>query len=450
MLLFLAKGLFRDRSRSLFPLLTVAIGVSLVVLLDAYQRGAMDGMFRAMSSFVTGHLRVTTNAYVEAGADATNELALLGVDSIMAELRHDFPEVTWTPRTRFGGLVDVPDSTGNTRVQSPAAGLAVDLSVGSPEREILRLNKSLASGRLPSVPGEILLSEEFARQLGLRLGDKLTLVSSTMNGSVATWNFVLSGTVRFGVTAMDRGAMLADIRDIQQALDMPDAADQVLGFMPRGQYDDKLATRLAAQYNRRRDMTGMSDTSGRVPSQLDTGSLGLSTTGSPASDQYAPTMQTMRSASGLGAMFELLDSAAALILAIFVVAMAVVLWNAGLMGSLRRYGEIGVRLAIGESKGAVYRSLLAEAFLVGLVGSAIGTAVGLGFSLYLQEVGFNVAAMMRNATMVIDDVIRARIAPASFIVGFLPGLLATFLGAAISGLGVYKRQTAMLAKELGS
>jgi putative ABC transport system permease protein len=422
MLLFLAKGLFRDRSRSLFPLLTVAIGVSLVVLLDAYQRGAMDGIFRAMSSFVTGHLRVTTRAYAKAGADASNELALLGVDSIMAELKRDFPEVTWTPRTRFGGLVDVPDSTGNTRVQSPAAGLAVDLSEGSPERRILRLDKSLASGRLPAVPGEALLSDDFARRLGVKLGDKVTLVSSTMNGSIATWNFILSGTVRFGISAMDRGAMLCDIKDIQQALDMPDAADQVLGFLPREQYDDRLAARLAAKYN----------------------------AAHAGGDDYSPGMETMRTASGLGSMFDLLGSAAALILVIFVTAMAVVLWNAGLMGSLRRYGEIGVRLAIGESKGAVYRSLLAEAFLVGLVGSAIGTAIGLGGSLYLQEVGFNIAGMMRNATMVIDDIIRARIAPASFIVGFLPGLLATFLGAAISGLGVYKRQTAMLAKELGS
>jgi putative ABC transport system permease protein len=149
-------------------------------------------------------------------------------------------------------------------------------------------------------------------------------------------------------------------------------------------------------------------------------------------------------------MFDLVNAASALVIAIFITAMTVVLWNAGLMGSLRRYGEIGVRLAIGESKGAVYRSLLAEAFLVGLVGSAIGTIVGLGLSYYLQEVGFNISGMMPNATMVIDDVLRARIAPTSVFIGFLPGLLATFFGAAISGLGVYKRDTAMLAKELGS
>jgi len=216
--------------------------------------------------------------------------------------------------------------------------------------------------------------------------------------------------------------MIADIKDIQQALDMPDAADQVLGFLPGSGYDDKLASRLAAKYNAGRD----------------------------TADAYGARMETMRWSSGLGQMFDMMGAASALIVFIFVTAMAVVLWNAGLMGSLRRYGEIGVRLAIGESKHAVYRSLLAEAFLVGLVCSTVGTLVGLGLSLYLQEVGLNIAGMMPNATMVIDDVLRARITPVSYIIGFLPGLLATFFGAAISGLGVYKRQTAMLVKELGT
>ena len=422
MLGFLAKGLLRDRSRSLFPLLTCAIGVTLVVLMDCYLRGATDGIFRATASFVSGDLRVATRAHARAGADASNELALLGVDSMIAALRHEFPSVTWTPRTRFGGLVDVPASAGDTRAQAPAAGLAVDLSEGSPERTILRLDKSLASGRLPAAPGEVLLSHDFARRLGVGPGDTFTLVASTMNGSMATWNFVLSGTVRFGVSAMDRGALVADIRDVQQALDMPDAADQVLGFLPGGAYDDRLATRLAAKFN----------------------------VAHSAGGEYSPEMETMRTASGLGSYFDLIGAASAFIIAIFVTAMAVVLWNAGLMGSLRRYGEIGVRLAIGESKGAVYRSLLAEAFLVGLAGSAVGTMIGLGFSYYLQEVGFNISGMMQNSSMVIDDVIRGRISPVSLYIGFVPGLLATFLGAAISGLGVYKRDTAMLAKELGS
>ncbi len=419
MIWFLAKGLLRDRSRSLFPLLTCAIGVALVVLMDAYLRGATDSMFKATASFVCGHLRVTTRAYARAGADATNELAIIGLDSLLAELRRDFPSVTWTPRIRFSGLIDVPDKNGETRIQSPAAGLAVDLSPASPEHQLLRLAKSLAAGRLPSSPGEALVADDFARRLGLRPGDRFTYIGSTMNGSLATYTFTLAGTIRFGISLMDRGAVLADIRDAQQALDMADAADMVLGFLP-GSYDDRLATQLASRYK------------------------------SAATDDYAPVIETMRQASGMGSLFDIMALASALIIGIFVTAMAVVLWNAGLMSSLRRYGEIGLRLAIGESKGHVYRSLLVEAFLVGLVGSAIGTIIGLGFSYYLQEVGINIAGMMPNATVVIDDILRARIGPLSTVIGFVPGLLATFIGAAISGLGVFRRQTAFLIKELGA
>ncbi len=419
MLGFLAKGLLRDRSRSLFPFLTVAVGVTLSVVMDAYMRGAKDSILQTTAGFVSGHLRLTTRAAAAEGIGAANELALLEVTALMSELRREWPEVTWTPRIRFGGLIDVPDASGNTRVQAPAAGIAVDLGSESPEWTILKLKRSLARGALPAAPGEVLLADDFARRLGVEPGDRLTLVSSTMNGSLAVVNLTLSGTVRFGVSALDRGALLADIGTIQRGLDMDDAADEILGFFSTG-YDDRAATALAARFN----------------------------AAHAGGDEFAPEMNTLRTASGLGSTIDLLGVASALVVGVFVLAMAVVLWNAGLMGSLRRYGEIGIRLALGESKPAVYGTLLAEAFLIGLAGSATGTAVGLAFSYWLQEVGINIGGMMRNASIVMDDVLRARIAPTSYIIGFLPGLLATFFGAAISGLGVYRRQTATLAKEL--
>lgn len=419
MIRFLLKGLLRDRSRSLFPLLTVAVGVSLVVLMDNYLRGATDAMFRATANLVCGHLRVTTRARAREAANASNELALLGADSLLSSLRRAYPSVTWTPRIHFGGLIDVPDSSGMTRAQSPAAGLAVDLTSTGLERGLLRLDQSLARGRLPASPDEVLLSDDFARRLGIKVGERLTLVSSTMNGAPAVANFTVSGTVRFGVTALDRGMLLADLCGIRPALDMEDAADEILGFLPGAAYDDRKAAGLAQAFNAGRE----------------------------TADDYAPVMETMRTASGLGSMFDLIGAATALILTIFVIAMSVVLWNAGLMGSLRRYSEIGIRLAIGEKKSHVYGTLLTEAFLIGLAGSVLGTLVGLGFSFYLQEVGLDISGMMPNATVVIDDVLRARVAAASVLVGFLPGLLAAFFGAAVSGLVVFKRQTAQLAKE---
>jgi putative ABC transport system permease protein len=128
--------------------------------------------------------------------------------------------------------------------------------------------------------------------------------------------------------------------------------------------------------------------------------------------------------------------------------MSVVLWNAGLMGSLRRYGEIGVRLALGEPKGHVYRSMVAESLMIGLAGSVAGTLLGLAVARYLQVHGLDVGFLLKNSSMMISDVLRARVTPTSAVIGFLPGLGATLVGTLVSGIGIYRRQTAQLAKEL--
>ena len=78
----------------------------------------------------------------------------------------------------------------------------------------------------------------------------------------------------------------------------------------------------------------------------------------------------------------------------------------------------------------------------------IGTAIGLFFSYLLQEIGLDVSAMMQGATMMMSNVLRARVTPPSAIVGFIPGLVGTVLGTMIAGIGIFKRQTARLFKEL--
>ena len=128
--------------------------------------------------------------------------------------------------------------------------------------------------------------------------------------------------------------------------------------------------------------------------------------------------------------------------------MSIVLWNAGLIGGIRRYGEIGLRLAIGEDKGHVYRAMICESVLVGLFGTALGTICGLGIAYILQTKGGDVGAVTKNSTMMIPTVFRAHITAGACYIGLVPGLLATVLGTLLSGVGIFRRQTAQLFKEL--
>jgi putative ABC transport system permease protein len=128
--------------------------------------------------------------------------------------------------------------------------------------------------------------------------------------------------------------------------------------------------------------------------------------------------------------------------------MSIVLWNTGLMSGIRRYGEFGVRLAIGESKPHVYVTLIAEAVLVGLAGTAVGTFIGLSFSYYLQEVGWDITSMLQSSSVMMSNVMRARVSLTGGLIGLVPGLAATILGSSFSGANIFRRQTSQLFKEL--
>ncbi|MCK5520002.1 MAG: hypothetical protein KAI81_02725, partial [Candidatus Marinimicrobia bacterium] len=105
-------------------------------------------------------------------------------------------------------------------------------------------------------------------------------------------------------------------------------------------------------------------------------------------------------------------------------------------------------LAIGETKFAVYKSMIWESLLIGLAGSFLGTLFGLAFSYYLQEVGLDISSMTQSSSMMMNNVIRARISPGSYYMGFIPGVAATVLGTMMAGTAIFKRQTASLFKEL--
>ena len=92
--------------------------------------------------------------------------------------------------------------------------------------------------------------------------------------------------------------------------------------------------------------------------------------------------------------------------------------------------------------------MMVESIMTGLAGSALGTLLGLAAAYYLQYAGFDISDALKQSSMLISDVIRARVTVGSYFIGFLPGLIASVVGTMFAGIGIYKRQTAQLFKEL--
>ena len=425
MIKFLIKGILRDRSRSLLPVLVVTLAVAMIIFFQGFMNGIINSMFLDSAVISTGHVKVTTKGYKEESQLLPNDLALLETKELIDKMTHNYQDYFWTPRITFGGLLDVPDENGETQAQGPVFALGIDfLSPGSRQIEIWELERRLRDGRLPENKDEVLLSTRLADRLGLSLGNSVTLIGSTMHNAFTTYNFLVVGTFKLNLGPVDRQMMLVDISGARLALDMEDAASEILGYTNSLFYDDTAAVALRQQYNK----------------------ININNT-----NIFSPTMMALRDTKQMGVMVDWMNAASGLIVGVFLVISIIVLWNMGLMNGLRRYGEIGMRLALGESKGQVYRSMVVESAIIGSIGTVIGTTMGIGLTYYMQEVGLDYSKAMESLAsteIIMSNVFYAQITPELYYAGIIPGVLSTVLGTMLAGRAIYKREMAQLFKEL--
>ncbi|RPI00462.1 MAG: hypothetical protein EHM64_17100, partial [Ignavibacteriae bacterium] len=118
MIQFLIKGLMRDRHRSVFPVLIVSFGILLTTVLYSFIRGELNDLIDSNARFDTGHLKIMTRSYNSMASQMPNDLALVGTEKILLSLRNTSPEYDWTARIKFAGLLDVPDTLGETKAQN--------------------------------------------------------------------------------------------------------------------------------------------------------------------------------------------------------------------------------------------------------------------------------------------------------------------------------------------
>ena len=425
MIKFLAKGLVRDKTRSLFPTIIITVTVAIVIFALGFMRGMLNSVFLDTAVIISGYEKVVTRAYKKEMQMLPLDLALMDIEEIISGLNRDHPDYFWSPRINFGGLIDIPDENKETRSQSPIMAIGIDFfSNKSRQTELWKLDQIIVDGRPPRSPNDILISSKLAKKLEVSTEQEATFIGSTMDNAFTTYNFNISGIFNLNKGQTDKQMILLDISGAQDALDMNGVATEILGFTNDLFYNDEDAIEIRSSFNENNR---------------------------ESSDIFAPIMIALRDTNQMGTMVDFSNAALAVIGGIFLVIVMIVLWNMGLMNGLRRYGEIGLRLAMGESKGQVYRSMITEAVIIGLTGTLLGTGLGLSITYYVQENGISYAEALEEMAlknMVMPNVFYSKVTPDLFYVGLLPGLLATVLGTMLAGLAIYRREMAQLFKEL--
>ena len=338
------RNLGRNRRRTGLAVAAIALSVMLVLVYDAVARGYGDWLLATVTGPMLGHVQAHAPEWRK---DRAMDRTLVSASRIVTTLRGD-PAV----------------ASASARVYAPALaalgeeGFAV-VVIGLESAAESRANGLLAGLREPLAGRRVLIGKLLADLMGVRAGDVVALVGQGADGSLANDLYTVADLVQTPVDMVNRQAVIMDLGEAQVLFAMPDEAHEIVVQARDPERLDQLVARVAA-----------------VP--------GLS---------RAEVLDWRRLAPEMLNLLELVRVAWVFVLVLVFVAAAAGVANTMLMATFERTREFGMLLALGTGPGRIVRLILVESVVLGLVGAAIGAALGLGLVALTHGPGIDYARL---------------------------------------------------------
>ncbi|MBW1713233.1 MAG: ABC transporter permease, partial [Deltaproteobacteria bacterium] len=216
------------------------------------------------------------------------------------------------------------------------------------------------AGSYPSRPEQVLLGQYLAEKLELTAGSKLVLTLAQVgSGEMNSLLVRVAGLVFTGNPGLDERAVIAPLALVQKALGLPGGIHEIaLQLKAKGVEREHLAPLVK-----------------------------------PLSGPGLEVVLWQELAPAVASMMELMGFYMALTVAIIFGLVALGIVNTMSMALLERFREFGVLRALGTSPLRLAGLILAEAGSVGLVGAAIGLAVGVSATAFFGIYGINMGSV---------------------------------------------------------
>ncbi|WP_141735260.1 ABC transporter permease [Oligoflexus tunisiensis] len=187
-------NLLRNYRRSLVGLLTVGFGVTALFLFDGFNKGIMRQYKDNTVHAKYGHGQINTKGYREEIFEKPWEHWIQEPETLMQELRQ-IPGVSHVfPRIEFPAMLQAGE------LNVAGRGLAVD---GHAEADFFNTMNFIEGQTLRDEPNGIILGQGLARALAVSPGDRVTIVTSTVHGSLNGGDFILVGIFQTGLKELD-------------------------------------------------------------------------------------------------------------------------------------------------------------------------------------------------------------------------------------------------------
>lgn len=342
---FALRNVFRQKVRSAATLAAIAIGVAGLILAGGFVKDIFVQLGEAIIHSQTGHIQITRVGYSENRARAPEKYLIEASEKIKNDLQGSIPGIDQAiARLGFTGVIN------NGRRDLGIVGEGIEPDGEARLGTFLRYieGRALSNRDLDG----IVVGEGVAKSLGLKIGDRVTVVMTLTAGAVNTLDFELVGVFQSFSKEFDARAVRIPLEATKSLMDTSGIHLLVLQL---------------------RDTASTKPVLSAINRQL----LPLGFEAHPwyaLSDFYEKTV-------------ELYDRQFGVLRLIILIMVLLSVINSVNMTLFERTREFGTMRAIGDRSEWVFRLIMIESFWLGLIGGLAGMLFGCLTAMGISAIG---------------------------------------------------------------
>lgn len=339
------RNIFRNRRRSAITLLVIVAGAVGIILFGGYKAHTIRALRESTIRGRLGHIQVYRLGYSKSESQKPLEFGIENAAEIRGEIERDKRVTMTAAQITLMGLIS------NGEKSETFIATAVE-----PDKDRQMASQRLLAGtNLPdNEPDVVMLGRGLAASMHAKPGDYLTIMTTTVGGSLNAVDVRVAGIFSIGVKEFDDRAVKIPIKGAQMLL-ATTKVEKLLVFL--------------------RD----TDDTAAVHADLDR---------LFAKRKWALEMKEW---SELASFYH---QVVALYNGIFgflgVIVFAIVVFsvaNTIMMSIFERTREIGTLMAIGTTRDRVWRMFLLEGLMIGIIGGILGVAFGAAVATVINHAG---------------------------------------------------------------
>jgi putative ABC transport system permease protein len=381
------RNIFRNRLRTGLTLAAIVSGVMAIIISGGFVEDVFERLREATIHSRIGHMQVYRKGFMEFGKREP-EKYMVADGAALAKTVGELPHVQDVMRRlNFSGLAN------NGRADLPIIGEGVE-----PDKEaLLGTSTTMVAGRqlTEADVNAVMVGEGVASSLKLQPGSMLTLMVNTPEGALNTLEYEVVGVFRTFFKEYDDRAVRIPMASAQELL-YTDAVHVLVVALDDSQATDPALAEVRAKME-------------------------------PLGYEVKPWYELADFYEKTVALYKRQFGALQLIILVMLVLSVASTVN---MAVYERTGEFGTMLAIGQRRGQVFRLVVLEYGLLGLLGGLLGAVLGAGIALLISSVGIDMPPPPGSNAAYTASI---RLVPSVMVLALFIGAVAATLAAIMPG-----------------